>query len=69
MRTVTWSNAFARSFKRWMRKRPDMHKDITFVAVHGLIFIQGAPAFVGIYQWHRKISIDGNMLMVYIDCY
>ena len=28
MRTVTWSNAFARSFKRWMRKRSDMHKDI-----------------------------------------
>ncbi len=28
MRTVTWSNAFARSFKRWVRKRPDMHKDI-----------------------------------------
>ena len=28
MRTVTWSNAFARSFMRWMRNRPDMHKDI-----------------------------------------
>jgi len=28
MRTVTWSNAFSRSFKRWMRKRPDMHNDI-----------------------------------------
>ncbi len=28
MRTVTWCNAFAKSFKRWMRKRPDMHKDI-----------------------------------------
>ena len=22
-----------------------------------------------IYQWHKKISIDGNMLMVYINCY
>ena len=21
------------------------------------------------YQWHKKISIDGDMLMVYIDCY
>ena len=28
MRTVIWSNAFARSFKRWMRKRPDLHNDI-----------------------------------------
>ena len=28
MRTVRWSNAFARSFKRWMRKRPDLHNDI-----------------------------------------
>jgi addiction module RelE/StbE family toxin len=28
MRTVIWSNAFSRSFKRWMRKRPDMHNDI-----------------------------------------
>ncbi len=28
MRTVIWSNAFTRSFKRWMRKRPDLHNDI-----------------------------------------
>jgi addiction module RelE/StbE family toxin len=28
MRTMIWSNAFTRSFKGWMRKRPDMHSDI-----------------------------------------
>lgn len=28
MRTVIWSNAFTRSFKRWMRKRPYLHNDI-----------------------------------------
>ncbi|MCK4469262.1 MAG: type II toxin-antitoxin system mRNA interferase toxin, RelE/StbE family [Desulfobacterales bacterium] len=28
MRTVIWSNAFTRSFKRWMRKRPDLDNDI-----------------------------------------
>ncbi len=50
--------------------RNSLHgKHKTFVAVHGLIFIQGGPAFVRIYQWHKKISIDGNMLMVYINYY
>ena len=29
MRAVIWSNAFARSFKKWMRKRPDLQNDIT----------------------------------------
>ena len=28
MRTLVWSNAFTRSFKRWMRKRPDLDNDI-----------------------------------------
>ncbi len=28
MRTVIWSNAFTKSFKRWLRKRPDLHNDI-----------------------------------------
>jgi len=28
MRTLIWSNAFTRSFKKWMRKRPDLHNDI-----------------------------------------
>ncbi len=28
MRTVIWSNAFTKSFKRRMRKRPDLHNDI-----------------------------------------
>jgi len=28
MRTLIWSNAFTRSFKGWMRKRPDLHSDI-----------------------------------------
>jgi addiction module RelE/StbE family toxin len=28
MRTLIWSNAFKRSFKGWMRKRPDLHNDI-----------------------------------------
>ncbi len=28
MRTVLWSNAFTKSFMRWMRKRPGMHNDI-----------------------------------------
>ena len=27
MRTLIWGNAFTRSFKRWMRKRPDLHYD------------------------------------------
>jgi addiction module RelE/StbE family toxin len=28
MRALIWSNAFTRSFKRWMRKRPDLDNDI-----------------------------------------
>ena len=28
MKAIIWSNAFIRSFKRWMRKRPDLHNDI-----------------------------------------
>jgi len=28
MRTLIWSNAFTRSFKGWLRKRPDMKIDI-----------------------------------------
>ncbi len=28
MRTLIWSNAFTRSFKGWMRKRPDLNSDI-----------------------------------------
>jgi len=28
MRTMIWSNAFTRSFKGWLRKRPDMKIDI-----------------------------------------
>ena len=28
MRTLVWSNAFTRSFKRCMRKRPDLDNDI-----------------------------------------
>jgi len=28
MRTMVWSNAFTRSFKGWLRKRPDLHSDI-----------------------------------------
>jgi len=28
MRTLIWSNAFTRSFKGWMRKRPDLHSDV-----------------------------------------
>jgi len=28
MRTLVWSNAFIRSFKRWLRKRPDLDNDI-----------------------------------------
>jgi len=28
MRTLIWSNAFTRSFKGWMRKRPDINSDI-----------------------------------------
>jgi len=31
MRTLVWSNAFRRSFKRWMRKRPSMDNDIAEV--------------------------------------
>jgi len=31
MRTLIWGNAFARSFKRWVRKRPDLHNDIAAV--------------------------------------
>ena len=29
MRALIWSNAFTRSFKKWMRKRPDQVNDIT----------------------------------------
>lgn len=25
---MVWSNAFTRSFKGWLRKRPDLHSDI-----------------------------------------
>jgi len=28
MRALIWSNAFTRSFKKWMRKRPDLDNDI-----------------------------------------
>jgi mRNA interferase YafQ len=28
MRKLIWSNAFTRSFKRWVRTRPDSHNDI-----------------------------------------
>jgi len=28
MRTLSWSNAFTRSFKRWMQKRPGLDNDI-----------------------------------------
>ncbi|MBW1759837.1 MAG: type II toxin-antitoxin system mRNA interferase toxin, RelE/StbE family [Deltaproteobacteria bacterium] len=28
MRTLIWSNAFTRSFKRWIRKRPVLNNDI-----------------------------------------
>jgi mRNA-degrading endonuclease YafQ of YafQ-DinJ toxin-antitoxin module len=28
MRTLIWSNAFTRSFKGWIRKRPDLKSDI-----------------------------------------
>ena len=28
MRALIWSNAFTRSFKRWMRKRPNLDNDI-----------------------------------------
>jgi len=31
MRTLIWGNAFTRSFKRWVRKRPDLHNDIAAV--------------------------------------
>jgi len=31
MRTLIWSNAFTRSFKGWMRKRPDLYADIAEV--------------------------------------
>ena len=28
MRTLIWSNTFTRSFKGWIRKRPDLNSDI-----------------------------------------
>lgn len=28
MRTLSWSNAFARSFKRWIRKQPGLENDV-----------------------------------------
>ncbi len=28
MRTLIWSDAFAKCFKRWMRKRPDLRADV-----------------------------------------
>ena len=28
MKTLIWSNSFTRSFKMWMRKRPDLDNDI-----------------------------------------
>ncbi|MBW1703354.1 MAG: type II toxin-antitoxin system mRNA interferase toxin, RelE/StbE family [Deltaproteobacteria bacterium] len=31
MRTLIWSNAFTRSFKGWMHKRPDLHNDVAEV--------------------------------------
>ena len=31
MRTLIWGNAFTRSFKRWVRKRPDLHNDMAGV--------------------------------------
>ncbi len=31
MRTLSWSNAFTSSFKRWLRKRPDLDNDIAEV--------------------------------------
>jgi len=29
MRTLIWSNAFTKSFKKWLRKRSDLDNDIT----------------------------------------
>ena len=31
MRILSWSNAFTSSFKRWLRKRPDLDNDIAEV--------------------------------------
>ena len=31
MRVLIWSNAFTRSLKRWMRKRPGLQNDINEV--------------------------------------
>ena len=57
-------------FSRYLIDHINLDESIpTDTIKNGVIFIQGALTFVGIYQWHKKISIDGNMLMVYINCY
>jgi addiction module RelE/StbE family toxin len=56
MRTLIWSNAFTRSFKRWMRKRPDLHNDIDEV----LRLLVGNPFALQLETHKLKGKLSGS---------
>ncbi len=56
MRTLIWSNAFTRSFKRRMRKRPDLHNDIA----EALRLLVGNPFALQLETHKLKGKLSGS---------
>jgi len=70
MRTLSWGNAFTRSFKRWMRKRPDLDNDIA-EALRLLVVNPFAPqlethkSLRGNFQTHGH-AVRGTICVLYL---